>query len=175
MLQEFLRCGKKRADKPDSNFREVSSAELGVCSWSVWVSAYGNLPKGRHGSGGFIGGFLQWILVTKCKKKIPPRKSTGKSASRKQKIRRRTTPPRNPPARPKNPLRNLPTNPPVKPPNTRPVFFSISHFRLREFGAGNSGPASVPLLVGAPGKPLLGVFGVLGMCLRPWRHVFAIL
>ena len=27
-------------DKPDSNFREGSSVELGVCSRPVWVSAY---------------------------------------------------------------------------------------------------------------------------------------
>ena len=33
MLQEFLRRGKKWADKPDSNFREGTSAELGICSW----------------------------------------------------------------------------------------------------------------------------------------------
>ena len=33
MLQEFLRRGKKKwADKPGSNFRDGSSAELGVCS-----------------------------------------------------------------------------------------------------------------------------------------------
>ena len=47
MLQEFLRRGKKWADKPGSNFREGSSAELGVCSRPVWVSAYGGKSAKR--------------------------------------------------------------------------------------------------------------------------------
>ena len=52
-----------------------------------------NLPKGRHGSGGFFGGFLRWIfLVAKCKRKI-----------------RRKNSPENPPAENKNlPAHNLP-------------------------------------------------------------------
>ena len=41
MLQEFLRRGKKWAHKPGSNFKEGSSAELGICSRPVWGSAYG--------------------------------------------------------------------------------------------------------------------------------------
>ena len=46
------------------------------------------LPKGCHGSGGF----LRWIFGGKKHKKNPPKKSTGESASRKQRIRRRMTP-----------------------------------------------------------------------------------
>ena len=100
MLQEFLRRGKKKkwADTPESNFREGFSAELGVCSRPVWVSAYSGptvetLPKDRHGSGGFCGGFLRWSFWSQNPKEEPAEKSAGKSASRKQKIRRRTTPP----------------------------------------------------------------------------------
>ena len=76
-----------------------------------------NLPKDRHGSDGFCGGFL----VAKYKRKIrrknppenPPAENTKSAGAR---------PPRNPPARPKNLPQNLSTNPPVKPPSTRPVF-----------------------------------------------------
>ena len=47
MLQEFLRRDKKWADKPDSNFREGSSAELGICSRLVWVLACGGKSSKR--------------------------------------------------------------------------------------------------------------------------------
>ena len=53
-----------------------------------------NLPKGRHGSGGFFGGFLQWIFWSQNAKEKSAKKSAAKSASRKQKVRRRTTPPK---------------------------------------------------------------------------------
>ena len=53
-----------------------------------------NLPKDRHGSGGFCGGFLRWIFWSQNAKEKSAKKSAGKSASRKQKIRRRTTPPK---------------------------------------------------------------------------------
>ena len=87
MLQEFLRRDRKWADKPDSDFREGSNAELGICSWPVWFQpTLENLPKGRHGSGGFFVGFLRFVVTTK--------KSARKSASQKQKIRRRPTPPK---------------------------------------------------------------------------------
>ena len=46
-----------------------------------------NLPKARHGSGGFFGGFLQWIFGHKMQKKSPPKKK----------------PPENPPAETKHP------------------------------------------------------------------------
>ena len=45
MLQEFLRRGKngqkKKKKKNHSNFMEGSSAEFGICSRPVWLSAYG--------------------------------------------------------------------------------------------------------------------------------------
>ena len=54
-----------------------------------------DLPKDRHGSGGFCGGFLRWIfLVAKCKRKI-----------------RRKNPPENPPAENK---KSAGTRPPPK-------------------------------------------------------------
>ena len=97
MLQEFLRRGRKQwADKPGSNFREGSSAELGICSRPVWGSAYGGKSAKRPPWKWWI---LRWIFAVdffgrKMQKKNPPKKSAGKSASRKQKIRRRTTPPK---------------------------------------------------------------------------------
>ena len=73
---------KKWADKPDSNFREGISAELGVCSRPVWVSAYcGNLPKNHHGSGGFFGGSLQWIVLVVVSTKYWKIKRGGKNNS----------------------------------------------------------------------------------------------
>ena len=100
MLQEFLRRGKKWADKPDSNFRECTSAELGVCSRPAWVSAYcGKSSKRTPGkwvdsSVDFCGGFF-WPQIAE--------KSAGKSASRKQtKKSSGTRLPRKSPARPKN-------------------------------------------------------------------------
>ena len=36
-----------------------------------------NLPKGRHGSGGLFGGFLQWIFWSQNAKENLPKKSTG--------------------------------------------------------------------------------------------------
>ena len=86
MLQEFLRCGKKWADKPDSNFREGTRAELGICS------AYGGISSKRSPwkwwifSVDFFGDF--WS------QNPPPKKSARKSNSQKQKIRQRTTPPK---------------------------------------------------------------------------------
>ena len=81
-----------------------------------------NLPKDRHGSGGFCGGFLRWIfLVAKNKRKIR-RKNPPENPPAENKKSAGARPPRNPPARPKNPPQNLPTNPPVKPPSTRQVF-----------------------------------------------------
>ena len=53
-----------------------------------------NLPKGCHGSGRCFGGCLQWISWSHIQKKNPPKKSARKSASQKQKIRRRTIPPK---------------------------------------------------------------------------------
>ena len=79
-----------------------------------------NLPRDRHGSGGFCGGFVDF-LVAKCKRKIR-RKNPPENPPAENKKSARARPPRNPPARPKNPPQNLPTNPSVKPPSTRPVF-----------------------------------------------------
>ena len=38
---------------------------------------FDSLTKGRHGSGGFFGGFLRWIFLkaAKCKRKSAARKS----------------------------------------------------------------------------------------------------
>ena len=86
---------KKSGQKPESNVRKGTSAELGVCSLPVWVSAYwGRSSKGRHGSGGLFGGFLQWIFWSQNAEEKPVKKSTRNSTSRKHKIRRRTTPPK---------------------------------------------------------------------------------
>ena len=124
MLQEFLRRGKKkRADKPGSNFREGSSAELGICSRPVWGSAYGGKSAKRPPWKWWI---LRWIfavdfLVAKYKRKIR-QKNPPENPPAENKKSAGARPPRNPPARPKNPPQNLPTNPPVKPPSTRRVF-----------------------------------------------------
>ena len=141
MLQEFLRRGKKWADKPDSNVREGSIAELGICSRPAWGSAYCGKSSKRPPWKWWIFRFIFAVdfLVAKCKRKIRRKKSAGKSSSRKQKICRRTTPPRNPPARPINPPQNLPTNPPVKPPSTRRVFSIEKVFSWRRLQSMDSG------------------------------------
>ena len=96
MLQDFLRRGKKKwADRLGSNFREGSSAQLRICSRPVWGSAYGGKSAKRLPWKWWI---LRWIFAvifwSQNTKENPPKKSAGKSASRKQKIRRRTTPPK---------------------------------------------------------------------------------
>ena len=75
----------------------------------------------------------RWIFAVdffqkgrKMQKKNPPKKSAGKSASRKQKIRRPTTP-QNPPARP------------VKPPSTRRVFSIEKVYSWRRLQSMDSG------------------------------------
>ena len=73
----------------------------------------------------FCGGFF-WSQNTKEKS---PKKSTGKPASRKQKVRRRTTP-RNPPANPKIPPQNL-RNPPA-----HDLQIHAGFFRLRRIALG---------------------------------------
>ena len=75
MLQEFLRRGKKKwADKPDSNFREGTSAELGICSRPVWVSAYCGKSSKRAMEVvdflDFCGGFDK--MQNKISRKKPP-------------------------------------------------------------------------------------------------------
>ena len=71
MLQEFLRRGKKKwANKPGSNFREGSSAELGFCSLPVWGSAYAGKsakrPPWKWWSFWWI--FAVDFLVAKCER-----------------------------------------------------------------------------------------------------------
>ena len=73
MLQEFLRCGKKMSRKIIRNLREGASAELGICSRPVWVSAYCGTSSKRPPWKWWI---LRWIfavdfLVTKCTKESP--------------------------------------------------------------------------------------------------------
>ena len=125
MLQEFLTRGKKKwADKPGSNFREGSSAELGICSRPVWGSAYGGKSAKRLPWKWWI---LRWIFAVDF---FWSQNAKEKSAKKiRQKIRQPKTkksagarPPRNPPATHQNPPPNLPTNPPVKPPSARRVF-----------------------------------------------------
>ena len=60
MLQEFLGRGKKWADKPDSNLREGTSAELRICSRPVWVSAYCGKSSKRPL---WKWWFLRWIFA----------------------------------------------------------------------------------------------------------------
>ena len=109
MLQEFLRRGKNKwAHKPDSNFREGSSAELRICSRPVWVSAGGKSSK-RPPWKWWI---FRWIFAVDISgrtiQKILLKKSARKSASRKHKIRRRTTPPKSTSQAPKSAAK--PTN-----------------------------------------------------------------
>ena len=87
--------------------------ELGICSRPVCVSAYCGISSKRPPWKWWIfGGFLQWFWSQNPPKDLP-KKTVAESASRKQKIRRHTTPPpRNPPARPQTSAA-LPTNPPV--------------------------------------------------------------
>ena len=93
-LQEFLRRGKKNGQTnlvPISGRVPVLDLEFAHGRSGV-QPVVENLPKDRHGNGGFCGGFLQLIFLVakyKRKKKNPPKKS----ASRKQKIRRRPPPP----------------------------------------------------------------------------------
>ena len=86
---------KKWADKPDSNFREGPVLNLEFAHGrSGFQPTVENLPKGRHGSGGFFGGFLRWIFGHKIQKKNPAEKIRRKIRQPKTKIRRRTTPPK---------------------------------------------------------------------------------
>ena len=119
-----LDVARKWADKPDSNFREGSSAGLGVCSrpgrgfslrWKIFQKAAIEIVDS---SVDFCGGFL----VAKHKRKIR-RKNPPENPPADNKNSAGARPPRNPPARPKNLPQNLSTNPPVKPPSTRRVFF----------------------------------------------------
>ena len=121
MPQEFLRRGKTR-QKPDSNFREGASAELGICLRPVWASAYCGKCSERPP---WKWWFFRWIFAV------------GLPGHKIQKIRRIISPenlpadnkrfagarPPETTSRPKNPVQNLPANPPVKPPSTRRVFF----------------------------------------------------
>ena len=97
MLQEFLRHGQtKGADNPDSNVREGSSAELGICSQPVWVSAYCGKSSKRPPWKWWI---FRWIfavefLVTKYKRKIRRKNPPENPPAKCKKIRRRTTPPK---------------------------------------------------------------------------------
>ena len=53
-----------------------------------------DLPKDRHGSGGFFDGLLRWIFWSQNAKENPLKRSAGKIRQPKtKKVRRRTTPP----------------------------------------------------------------------------------
>ena len=87
-----LDVAMKWADKPDSNFREGSSAEIGICSRPVWVSVYGGKSSKRLPWQWWI---FRWIFAVEFFwSQNAKEKSTGKSASRKHKTCRRTTPPK---------------------------------------------------------------------------------
>ena len=93
MLQEFLRRGKKGQTNlfPISGRVPVLNLEFAHCR-SGFQPMVENLPKGRHGSGGFLG--ERWICL------VTTKTFAGRSASQKQKIRW--------PPTPKNPPQNLP-------------------------------------------------------------------
>ena len=96
MLQEFLRRGTKNwADKPGSNFREGSSAKLGICSRPVWGSAYGGKSAKRPPWKWWI---LRWIFAVDFWSQNTKEKSAEKIRRKirqpKTKIRPRTTPPK---------------------------------------------------------------------------------
>ena len=79
----------KKGQKNHSNFMEGSSAEFGICSWPVWVSAYGRkiLQKAAMEVMDFSVGVCGGCFDTKYKGKSTE-KSAGEAASRKQKIHR---------------------------------------------------------------------------------------
>ena len=86
-----LDVAKKRADKPDSNFREGSSAELGICSQLAWGSAYCGKSSKRPPWKWWIFRWIFWGRIFSRKIQNPPKKSAGKSASQRgPKIRRKT-------------------------------------------------------------------------------------
>ena len=96
MLQEFLRRGKKWADKPDSNLREGTSTELGICSRPVWVSAYGGKSSKRSPWKWWI---FRWIFAVdflgrKIQKKNPPKKILPKNPPAENKKSAVARPPR---------------------------------------------------------------------------------
>ena len=121
MLREFLRRGKKNGQTnlvPISGRVPVLNLEFAHGRSEVQPTL-DNLPKDRHGSGGFCGGFF-WSQNAK-------EKSTEKI---RRKIRQQKT--KNPPAHDPPEIRQpgpkirrtKPTNnPPVKPPSTRWVSF----------------------------------------------------
>ena len=72
MLQEFLRRGKKKGQTnlvPISGRVPVLNLEFAHSLSGVQPTAE-NLPKDRHGSGGFCGGVLRWLFGRKMQKKI---------------------------------------------------------------------------------------------------------
>ena len=73
MLQEFLRRGKQNGQTnlvPISGKVPVLNLEF-AHGWSGVQPTVENLPKDRHGSGGFCSGiFAVDFLVAKCKRKI---------------------------------------------------------------------------------------------------------
>ena len=105
MLQEFLRRGKKNGQTnlvPISGRVPVLNLEFAHGRSGVQPIVE-NLPKNRHGSGGFCGGLFRWIFwVAKYQRKIrrknPPEKKTKNPQAHdppeirqpRQKIRRKT-------------------------------------------------------------------------------------
>ena len=71
MLREFLRQRTKENTQPDPIpiSKAGTRAELAIGSQPVWVwTTFASLAKGRHGSGGFFGGFLRWIFRSQSTK-----------------------------------------------------------------------------------------------------------
>ena len=125
-----------------------------------------NLPKDRHASGGFCGGFL----VAKYKKEKSQKKPLeNPPAETKQTAGAR--PPRNPPARPKNPPQNLPTNPPVKPPSTRRVFSIENDGSWRRLPSMDSGTL-FGCLLGMVEAPMLKC--TCNLSVAGWTRWFAV-
>ena len=91
-----LDVAKEWADKPGSDFREGSSAQLGICSRPDWGSTYGGKYAKRPPWKWWI---LWWIfavdfLVAKYKRKIRRKNQPENPPAENKNIRRRTTPPK---------------------------------------------------------------------------------
>ena len=93
MLQEFLRRGKRMGRQTWFQFRggfQLLNLEFAHGFSLRWKVCQKTATEVVDYPVDFCGGFFD----SEMQRKNPPKKSAGKSASREQKIRRRTTPPK---------------------------------------------------------------------------------